>query len=341
MKNKINILATFKIDEEDQAKIRGISDRIDLKVMPVRNVEEIPNEQWEVINVLLTQGVLPQLENVPNLKWVQLRYVGIDAILDHPIFGCDDIAITTMSGAITRQIAEFVMMAILSMGKNLLKIISNQREKHWPIGKERLSAFVPVDLRNSTVGIVGYGSIGRQVARLLQPFQATVLASKKDVLNPEDDGYTPEGVGDQHGDFFTRLYPSEALKSMLAESDFVVVALPLTDSTQNIIDAEALAAMKPTAYLINVGRGELIDEGALINALQENQIAGAVLDVFVDEPLPEDNPLWDMPNVIVSPHISWLSRYFKSDTLALFIENLNRLLENHPLYNRVDPKRKY
>jgi phosphoglycerate dehydrogenase-like enzyme len=128
---------------------------------------------------------------------------------------------------------------------------------------------------------------------------------------------------------------------MLAESDFVVLALPLTDSTQNIIDAEALAAMKPTAYLINVGRGELIDEGALIKALQENQMAGAVLDVFVDEPLPEDNPLWEMSNVIVSPHISWFSRYFKSDTLSLFIENLNRFLENQPLYNRVDPKMKY
>lgn len=341
MKNKINILATFKIDEDDQAKIRGMSDRIHLEVVPVSNADEISSEQWQAVNVLLTQGVLPEPDAVPNLKWVQLRYVGIDSIVDHPIFNCHEVVVTTMSGAITRQIAEYVMMAILAMGKNLPKIISNQHEKHWPHGKERLSEFLPVDIRNSTVGIIGYGSIGRQVARLLQPFQAKILASKKDVFNPEDDGYSPEGVGDPHGDFFTRLYPVEALKSLLEVSDFVVLALPLTDSTIKLINAEALEAMKPTAYLINVGRGELVDEGALIRALQEKQIAGAVLDVFEDEPLPEDNPLWEMPNVIISPHISWFSRYFKSDTLSLFMENLNRFLSSDPLYNRVDPKKKY
>ena len=112
MKNKINILATFKIDEDDQVKIRGMSDRIHLEVVPVSNADEISSEQWQAVNVLLTQGVLPEPDAVPNLKWVQLRYVGVDSILDHPLFDCHDVVVTTMSGAITRQIAEYVLSLI-------------------------------------------------------------------------------------------------------------------------------------------------------------------------------------------------------------------------------------
>jgi len=195
---------------------------------------------------------------------------------------------------------------------------------------------MPRELRHSTVGILGYGSIGRQVARLLQPFGATVLAAKKDVMHPEDKGYILEGMGDPHGDFFDRLYPIEALHSLLKESDFVVVSLPLTDETHHILDQEAFHLMKPTAYLINVGRGGLVDQEALVGALREKQIAGAALDVFEKEPLPENSPLWDLGDVILSPHISGLSRSLREETLSLFIENLNRYLAELPLYNRVD-----
>ena len=341
MKNKINLLVTFKMSEDAQSRIKCISDRINLKVIPVKNADEISQEEWQPVNVLFTQDVLPDPELTPNLRWVQFRFAGIDPFLDHPLVQCKNVIATTMSGAINSQIAEYVLMAILAMGQKLPKIINLQREKHWPKGKEKWDAFVPIELRDSTVAIVGYGSIGRQVARLLQPFNPTILAVKKDVFHPEDSGYVPDGMGDPHGDFFTRLYPMEAIESVLEESDFVVLTLPLTDSTFNIIDAQAFSVMKPSAYLINVGRGELVDESAMILALEENRIAGAVLDVFEDEPLPEDNPLWDMSNVIISPHISGLSRHFEEDTISLFVENLNRYLMDVPLYNRIDPELGY
>lgn len=155
-------------------------------------------------------------------------------------------------------------------------------------------------------------------------------------MHPEDTGYTLPRTGDPEGKFFDLLYPIEALHSFLRECDFVVVALPLTDATNHILDEAALGTMKESAYLINVGRGDLIDEKALIQALKTRKIAGAALDVFEQEPLPSDSPLWDLDNLIISPHISGISRYLHADTLELFIENLERYLAGQPLYNQVD-----
>jgi phosphoglycerate dehydrogenase-like enzyme len=128
---------------------------------------------------------------------------------------------------------------------------------------------------------------------------------------------------------------------MLSECDFVVLTLPLTEATRAIIDEEALKVMKPSAYLVNVGRGELIDQDALIAALKAKDIAGAALDVFEEEPLPEDSPLWAMENVIISPHVAGISRHLEEETLALFVENLNRYLSELPLYNRIDVDKGY
>jgi phosphoglycerate dehydrogenase-like enzyme len=232
-------------------------------------------------------------------------------------------------------------MTLLAFGQRLPKLMTHQRNKHWPKRKEKRQDLMPLELRDSTVGILGYGSIGRQVARMLVPFGPTVLAAKKDVMHPEDDGYIREGMGDPRGDFFDRLYPMEALHSMLSECDFVVLTLPLTEKTRGIIDEEALEVMKPSAYLVNVGRGELIDQEALIAALKAKDIAGAALDVFEEEPLPENSPLWEMENVIISPHVAGISRHLEEETLALFIENLNRYLSELPLYNRIDVDKGY
>jgi phosphoglycerate dehydrogenase-like enzyme len=341
MKKDINLLATFKLDEEAQTRIRKVSDRINLSVMPVKSAEEISEEVWENVDVLFTQRVMPEPAWVPKLKWIQSRYAGIEDLLDHPLLNQPGICFTNMSGAITSQISEYIVMMILALGHQLPRLIQQQKEKMWPSYGDKWRQFVPQELRDSTVGIVGYGGIGRQVARLLQPFRPTILAAKKDVLHPEDTGYIPEGMGDPHGDFFDRLYPIEALHSLLEESDFVVLTLPLTDETYQMMNADAFEAMKPSAYLINIGRGDLIAEDDLIKALQTGQIAGAALDVFHEEPLPQESPLWEMPNVIITPHMSYLSRNFNTDTLSLFVENLNRFLADLSLYNQVDVKKGY
>jgi len=341
MKKEIKILATQNLSPESQARIREASELFQLTVLPVKKADEIPAERWEETEVLFTQAVLPQPEQVPNLKWIQFNSAGVDRYLGHPIIKDTEIKATTMSGVITDQIAEYVLMAMLALGQKLPKLIRNQQQKKWPEHKEKSQAFLPVELRDSTVGILGYGSIGRQVAYLLQPFGAKILATKRDVMQPESRGYNVDGKGDPHGDLFDRLYPIQALHSLLKVSDFVVVTLPLTDSTRHILDAAAFEAMKPTAYLVNVGRGELIDQSAMVNALKTKQFAGAALDVFKEEPLPENSPLWEMDNLILTPHISGLSRHLPEETLSLFIENLNRYMANLPLVNLVDVERGY
>jgi phosphoglycerate dehydrogenase-like enzyme len=191
------------------------------------------------------------------------------------------------------------------------------------------------------VGIVGYGSIGREVARLLHPFGVNVLAAKWDAMQPQDTGYIQEGFGDPNGDIPRRIYPFQALKSMIAECDFLVITVPLTPETDGLIGSEELDAMKPDSFLIDVSRGCVVDHIALIRALKDKKIAGAALDVFPEEPLPKDSPLWKFPNVIISPHIAGISPHYDQRAVALFTENLRRFLASEPLHNQVEFERRY
>ncbi len=341
MAKEINLLSTIELEDQHRKRIREVSDQVTLTVIPATKAEDIPEARWAETDALYTGGVLPDPEKAPRLQWVQFNSAGIDPFLDHALLQKKDVVVTTMSGVITGQIAEYVLMAMLAFGQKLPELNRLKAARVWPSEAEKWENLLPRELRHSTVGILGYGSIGRQVARLLQPFGATVLAAKKDVMRPEDKGYILEGMGDPHGDFFDRLYPITALHSLLAESDFVVVALPLTDETHHLLDQRAFQTMKSTAYLINIGRGELIDQDALVAALREKHIAGAALDVFKEEPLPEESPLWEFENVILSPHISGLSHHLQEETLKLFLENLNRYLAELPLYNRLDHQRGY
>jgi phosphoglycerate dehydrogenase-like enzyme len=341
MKKECHILATLDLNKDSRKRIAAAGDGIHLTVIPTRDADKVPDERWAETDILYTWNVLPEPEKAPNLRWIQFGSAGVDPFLDHPLLGRDDLVATSMSGAITGQIAEYVLMALLAFGRRLPKLMRFQREHKWPEHNERWQGFTPIELRYSTVGILGYGSIGRQVARLLQPFGAQVLAAKHDIMHPEDTGYSAEGMGDPQGDFFHRLYPIEALHSLLAASDFVVAALPLTDETHHILDAAAFEAMRETAFLVNVGRGELVDQDALVTALKEGKLAGAALDVFEEEPLREDSPLWKMENVILSPHISGMGSHVEEETVSLFVANLNRYLADLPLYNQIDLQRGY
>ena len=246
-----------------------------------------------------------------------------------------EVVATTLSGASSSQVAEHIVMMFLTLGHHLPDLGAHQKRGEWP--KDRWERFSPRELRDSTVGIVGYGSIGRQVARLLQPFGARVLAVKRDAMHPEDRGFTPEGMGDPQGDFVHRLYPPQALRHMLKECDFVAVTVPLTGETRNLINEEALAVMKPTAYLVDVSRGGVIDQNALIAALRERKIAGAALDVFLEEPLPAESPLWKISNVILTPHISGNTPFYYERAMDLFAYNLQRYLAGQPLANQYTP----
>jgi len=340
MKENVEVLVTLQLDDELVERIRKACENVNLTVLPAKDADEVPPEQWKKTEVLFTSSqVLPELKHVPLLKWIQFNYAGVNRVISKPIIQDSSVIATSSSGAITSQVAEYVMMALLAFGQQLPQMMALQAEKTWP--DNAWKTLMPLELRGSTIGILGYGSIGRQVARLLQPFGANILAAKKDAMHPEDSGYTQEGMGDPHGDFFHRLYPIEALHSLLKECDFVVITLPLTDETYHLMGTAEFEAMKPGAYLVNIGRGDIIDEEALTTALREEKLAGAALDVFHKEPLPEDSPLWKLPNVIITPHVSGLSQSLMSDIVDLFIENLKRYTTELPLYNRIDPQKGY
>ncbi len=335
----VEVLITLQIPDDLLARIKEVSPRLKISMHTATKTDEVPGEVWSRCHVLYTNRVLPTPEQAPELRWIQFHWAGVDHALDAPILRKPGVLATTLSGAAASQMAEFVVMMLLALGHCLPDMFAHQKRAEWP--RDRWERFLPQELRGSTVGIVGYGSIGRQIARLLHSFGATVLATKRDAMNPGDTGYIPDGMGDPQGDFVHRLYPSEAVCSMFKECDFVVICLPKTPRTVNMIGANEIAALKPTAYLVDVSRGGIVNHSALISALKDRKIAGAALDVFPEEPLPPESPLWKLPNVILTPHISGNTRHYQERAVELFVENLRRYLTGLPLYNLIDPARGY
>jgi phosphoglycerate dehydrogenase-like enzyme len=335
----VEVLLTQTFPDGILDTLRSLSPRLRLTAYPRSKADEIPPEVWQRSEVLYTDSFLPSPEQAPNLRWIQFSYAGIDSMLGSPILAKDGLAVTTLSGAAAAQVAEYAVSMLLALGHRLPAAFLLQTKAEWP--KDAWDRLSPVELRGSTVGLVGYGSIGREVARLLQPFQVAILAAKRDVMHPQDSGYTADGLGDPNGDLFARLYPIAAVRSMLKECDFVVVSLPLTPETRNLIGPAEFAAMKPTAFLVDVGRGGIINHPALVAALQDRKIGGAALDVFHQEPLPREDPLWRQSNLIITPHIAGISPHYQERAAALFAENLRRYLTGSPLLNRFDPEKGY
>ncbi|HEX2980546.1 MAG TPA: D-2-hydroxyacid dehydrogenase [Anaerolineaceae bacterium] len=339
MANIVEVLITLPLTDALLERLRNLSPRLRISHYPAHKVEEIPDDVWTRCEVLYTDRVLPDPEKAPNLRWIQFHFAGIDFAVDSPLLNNPEVTATTLSGAAASQMAEHILLMLLALGRRIPDLGAHQARAEWP--KNRFERFMPKELRGSTVGLVGYGSIGRQVARLLQPFGAIVLAAKRNAMHPEDTGYHQEGMGDPDGDFFERLYPIQALDAMLKESDFIVVTVPLTQDTKGLIARPQFALMKPGAFLVDVSRGGVVDQDALLAALQDKRLGGAALDVFPEEPLPAASPLWKAPNLIITPHIAGNSPVYNERAVDLFAENLNRYLVGLPLYNRFDVNKGY
>jgi phosphoglycerate dehydrogenase-like enzyme len=235
-----------------------------------------------------------------------------------------DVVVTTASGVYSGPLAEFVMMALLAHVKDLDRLRRDKAEKRWREAHTDT-------LYGKTLCVVGVGHIGRAVAERVRPFGVRVVGVKR-MVREDDEAW----------DDADELYATRDLRPALQEADYVVVTLPSTPETHRLLDAEAISTMKRGAYFVNVGRGKVIDEEALIEALKSGHLAGAALDVFEEEPLPEESPLWELPNVIVSPHstdnVPGLTNELQSE---LFRDNLRRYLEGEPLVNELDKKLLY
>jgi phosphoglycerate dehydrogenase-like enzyme len=338
MEEPIFVLITELLSPDIIAQLQSISPRLDLHVHPSNKLEEIPPQLLARVEVLYTLRIVPPPDQAPNLKWIQFHMAGLDRFADAPILA-RGVQFTSLSGAAATQIAEYVMMMLLALGHRLPDLVRAQTAHEWP--REKWERFSPRELRGATVGVVGYGSVGREVARLSQVFGARVLAVKRNVMNPEDDGYLAEGVGDPEGRIPARIYPPQTTKRMLGECDFVVISAPLTEGTRAWFDAEMIGAMRDGACLVDVSRGGIVDEEALQKALQAGKLAGAALDVFAHEPLEPDNGLWETPGLFLTPHIAGSSPRYNARAGEVFAENLRRYLSHRPLVNRFDPQKGY
>lgn len=309
-------------------------------VSPDVTVEQIslPDRSWPegratTADILYATSAVPDPEAAPNLRWIQTHWAGIDSLFDTAVWE-SDILITTASGIHAPNMAQYALTMVLAWAHRVPIWFRNQQAGTWPKGQR--PTYMPDELRGRTLGIVGYGSIGRELARLAKPLGMKILVAKRDARHIEDDGYTLPGCGDPHGTLPDRIYPGEALHSMLAECDYAVLTLPLTERTRHLIDASMLRDMKPTSFLVNIGRGAVIKEADLVRALQKGWIAGAGLDVFEQEPLPDSSPLWRMDNVILTPHISGMTAHYDERAVDLFTANLRRYLAGEPLFNLVE-----
>ncbi|MBU7013783.1 MAG: D-2-hydroxyacid dehydrogenase [Theionarchaea archaeon] len=295
-------------------KIHAVSD--DITVLIDEDVEKVIPD----VDILIA-GKFDKtlLEKAGNLKWIHALAAGVDRLL-FPEFIQSDILLTNSSGVHSIPISEHVLGMMLMFSRALDQSLRSQMRSQW----ERPQ---PTELHGKTVGIVGFGSIGEQVGAVCKCMGTRVIALKNTT------NYETE--------FADLILPPESLGTLLSQSDFVVLTLPLTEKTRHLITREHLRLMKPTAYLINVSRGEIVSEADLIDALTDHWIKGAGLDVFEEEPLSENSPLWKMDSVIITPHYAGSTPSYFDRAIDIFCENLHRFLIGATLMNVVDKKRGY
>lgn len=254
----------------------------------------------------------------PRLRWVQGTAAGTGEQAKAAGLTAQElerVAITSASGVHVGPLAEFCLLGLLAFTKGLPRLLADQRAHHW-------DHYPVAELRGGTLLILGLGAIGTEVARLAKALGMWTLGVNR--------GGTSDSV------YVDEAHPAADLHGLLARADALVVTLPLTDETRGMIDAAALAQMKPSAIVVNAGRGSVIDEPALVEALRERRVAGAALDVFATEPLPTDSPLWDLPNVLISPHTAALSVHENERIVDLFVANLSRYESGEELLSRVN-----
>jgi phosphoglycerate dehydrogenase-like enzyme len=250
----------------------------------------------------------------PKLRWVHSRAAGLDSML-FPELVESPIPLSNGTGVFSQSLGEFALAVILYFAKDIRRLLRNQEACRW-------EQFDVEELTGQTVGIVAYGDIGRAVASRVHAMGMRVLALKRHAPVSADP-------------FVERFYGPSELNAMLSECDYVVAAAPLTAETRHMISDDALAAMKPNAVVINIGRGPVIDQAALVRALDAGKIKGAGLDVFEQEPIPADDPIFKLPNVLISPHSADHTKEWLNQAMRFFLEQYQRFSGGQPLQNIV------
>jgi D-2-hydroxyacid dehydrogenase (NADP+) len=314
----LDVLVLSRVTDRHLEQIRAVNSRVRVTATADREHACTLAKDAEVIVAWnVPDGVI---ERATRLKWIHATAAGVDTLLFPSVLN-GRVLLTSSVGIHTTVLPEHVMAVILAFARRLHVAVRNQMARRWNRG-----AAIGEELEGKVLGVLGLGAIGRALAPRAAAFGMRVIGTKR---SPEDIPHVE------------KVLPPEGTAEVLQTADFVVVLLPLTAQTRGLIDAKALARMKPTAVLINVGRGPVVQEAALIDALRQGTIAGAGLDVFDREPLPADSPLYELENVIITPHVSGASPTYLDRAIPLFCENLRRYLAGAPMLNTVDPKRGY
>jgi phosphoglycerate dehydrogenase-like enzyme len=293
-----------------------------VKARIAHNVEDALALAPEVDAMLVATGNAATLERIwraaPRLRWIHTRPAGVDHLLFADLVR-SPVPMTNSRGVFSSSLAEFAAFGLLFFLKDGRHLLRSQQLAKWAV-------YEPGALRGQTIGIVGLGDIGRACATVLRPFGARIVGLRR--------SGRPDPVADE-------VVPAERILAMVASVDHVVVATPLTEETHHLIGDRVLGAMRPGAILVNVGRGKVVDETALLAALDQGRLRGAALDVFELEPLPPDHPFWRMDNVLVSPHSADHTAGWEANTMEPFLENVRRFRDGEPLLNPVDKRLGY
>ncbi|THE64353.1 D-2-hydroxyacid dehydrogenase [Salinadaptatus halalkaliphilus] len=287
--------------------------RPDLEIEHVTDEERFL-ELVDEVDIAVTHRLPPEaLEAAEGLRWVQALSAGTDAY-DHEALADRDVMLTSASGVHAKPIGQHVLTGLLYFERRFNRARSQQRDREW-------DRYFAGELGDRTVGIVGTGAIGSQVADYCQSFGSRIIGTKRD---PTD---APESLD--------AVYSPDELEVVLGDSDYLVLACPLTEETRGLIDAEALATLPDDAVLVNIARGEIVDQSALVTALEDDGLRGAALDVFEEEPLPDESPLWDRDDVLLTPHVAGVTPHYWERCADIFLRNYDRFRSGDDLENRV------
>jgi D-2-hydroxyacid dehydrogenase (NADP+) len=299
---------------------------LEIVVLPEEREARLADALCERLDIAFFSGdVFPDysrqffsaVRKAPRLAWLHVFNVGVD----HPIYDeliARGVRLTTSAGSTAQPIAHTAIAGLLMLARPFAHWLDAQRSRRWdPLRGPHL----PRDLPGQTMVLLGVGHIGGEIARLARALGLTVIGVRRSARREDDP--------------LDELHPPHALPALLARADWLVIACPLTEATRRLLDAEALARLPPGARLINIARGEIVDEEALVAALRSGRLAGAYLDVFEHEPLPAESPLWDMPEVIVTPHNAGAAAGTDARVYEIFVENLSRWSRGEALVNEI------
>ena len=332
----VTVGIAFRFEPEAIAAFEAISPRLHLRVTEDTDQAAIDEIATGDLDGLVGRSLPTDRTRNPNLRWLQVLSAGVENVVGDGDRWPADVVLTNARGAYATSIAQYTIAAILRVAERMDLRREAQILGRWHDGPEEALLGQPV--RGATLVIVGYGGIGREIARLAAALGMRVLAVKANPSVRTDDGFRAPGTGDPDGLIPERIVGVESLADVAREADYVSVTLPITAQSRGVVSREVLAALSGHAWIVNTGRGPVVDEVALAETLAAGRIGGAVLDVFGEEPLPSTSPFWGLPNVVITPHVSGAS----SRELAMLVgENLRRFVDGEALLNRVDPQRGY